>query len=295
VPNIHWALFAPAAEREQYGCYCLDSWNGWFGPTYAQFLEAKRQKTGEAYPELDADDLQRLQVISGEILRPLCIDSKACVVITDTIAGKGLEEKEDNEVGRIVPISASGLEYFVDVLVESELRVIPGSLGETCIHRVIKSNNRAFPIGLILENPTFSDYLAALKASSETGAVANAESIQAEQHAQAEEQKEMVPDPEAARQSTSQRAEERLRQVLAKVESLGYTRENLVTVANQAFGKYMLSELTEKELAVLDQRLDAAARKKPSEQRQSTPGSESATPLASSPTSNGLHKKPVAK
>src|SRR5215469_4989648 len=179
-PAIHWALYAPSAGREQYGCYCLDSWNGWFGPTYAQFLEAKRQKTGEAYPELDADDLQRLQVVAGEILHPLCIDSKACVVITDTIAGKGLEEKEDNEVGRIVPISASGLEYFVDVLVESELRVGQSGLGETCIHRVIKSNNRAFPIGLILENPTFANYLTALKASAETGVVADAESIQAE-------------------------------------------------------------------------------------------------------------------
>jgi hypothetical protein len=31
-----------------------------------------------------------LQVLCGEILRPLCIDSKACVVITDSIAGRGL-------------------------------------------------------------------------------------------------------------------------------------------------------------------------------------------------------------
>src|SRR5205085_4475336 len=97
-----------------YGCYALDSWNGWFGPKYAAFLHAKRAETELAYPELDGADLQRLQVVCGEVLRPLCIDSKACVVITDTIAGKGLEEKEDNEVGRIVPISASGLEYFVD-------------------------------------------------------------------------------------------------------------------------------------------------------------------------------------
>ena len=295
-PAIQWALYAPSAEREQYGCYCLDSWNGWFGPTYAQFLEAKRQKTGEAFPELDADDLQRLQVVAGEILRPLCMDSKACVVITDTIAGKGLEEKEDNEVGRIVPISASGLEYFVDVLVESELRVGRNGLGETCVHRVIKSNNRAFPIGLILENPTFTDYLAALKASAATSAVANAESIQAEQRAQAEKQQEMLPDLESAQESKAARVEERLREVLAKVDSLGYTRENLVTVANQTFGKYMLSELTEKELGVLDERLDTAARKKQSEPRQSPERADSAPPIAPSPAgNNGLQKKPVAK
>jgi hypothetical protein len=296
-PAIHWALHAPSAEREQFGCYCLDSWNGWFGPTYAQFLEAKRQKTGEAYPELDADDLQRLQVVAGEILHPLCIDSKVCVVITDTIAGKGLEEKEDNEVGRIVPISASGLEYFVDVLVESELRVGRNGLGETCVHRVIKSNNRAFPIGLILENPTFTEYLTILSAGSETGAVANAQTIQAETHARAEEQVETMPDPESTQRSISERVEERLREVLAKVESLGYTRENLVTVANQTFGKYMLSELTEKELAILDRRLDTAAQKKQSEERQVPRRAESAPlTLTPSPTgNNGLHKKPVAK
>jgi hypothetical protein len=295
-PAIHWALHAPPTEREQYGCYCLDSWNGWFGPTYAQFLEAKRERTGETYPELDADDLQRLQVVAGEILRPLCIDSKACVVITDTIAGKGLEEKEDNEVGRIVPISASGLEYFVDVLVESELRVGQSGLGETCIHRVIKSNNRAFPIGLILENPTFMDYLTALKGSVETSAVANAESIQAELHALEEKQRESTPDLDAAQRSKRERVEERLRQVLAKVEALGYTRENLVTVANQTFGKYMLSELTEKELSVLDQRLDAAAQKKSEKQSSGQGADTAALPLASNATgTNGLQKKSAVK
>ena len=170
-------------------------------------------------------------------------------------------EKEDNEVGRIVPISASGLEYFVDVLVESELRVGRNGLSETCVHRVIKSNNRAFPIGLILENPTFTEYLTILSAGNETGAVANAQTIQAETHARAEEQLETMSDLESTQRSITERVEERLHEVLAKVESLGYTRENLVTVANQTFGKYMLSELTEKELAILDGRLDAAGRR----------------------------------
>jgi hypothetical protein len=271
---IHWALREPDGQRQNYGCYCLDSWNGWFGPTYARFLEAKQEKTGEVYPELIGDDLQRLQVLCGEILRPLCIDSKACVVITDTIAGKGLEEKEDNQVGRIVPISASGLEYFVDVLVEAELRMGEDGLAETCVHRVLKTNNRAFPIGLVLENPSFADYLARLSSSGATaagaGAIASAESIRAELL----EQQQAAPaltlvQPEAGG------TEEHLQLVLEKVDQLGYTRENLVTVAKQTFGKYILSELTDEELTILDQRLDAAAdkRQRAAEQPSASPSS----------------------
>ncbi len=256
---INWALYDPEGQQQRYGCYCLDSWNGWFGPTYARFLQAKQDKTGGAFPELDGDDLQRLQVVCGEMLRPLCIDSKACVVITDTIAGKGLEEKEDNQVGRIVPISASGLEYFVDILVESELRMAELGLAETCIHRVIKSNNRAFPIGLILENPTFADYLARLTSSAGASTIASAESIQAELH-----ERQASPPTLTLVQPEMPDAHEQLQRLLEKVERLGYTRENLVMVANQAFGKYIVADLTTEELSALDRRLDAAAEKKQS-------------------------------
>jgi hypothetical protein len=276
---IHWALHEPEGQRQNYGCYCLDSWNGWFGPTYARFLEAKQEKTGEVYPELVGDDLQRLQVVCGEILRPLCIDSKACVVITDTIAGKGLEEKEDNQVGRIVPISASGLEYFVDVLVEAELRMGEDGLAETCVHRVLKSNNRAFPIGLVLENPSFADYLARLSMSAGASAIASAESIRAELL----EQQQPAPALTLV-QPEADGTEEHLQLVLEKVELLGYTRENLVTAARQTFGKYILSELTDEELSILDQRLDAAAdrRQRQAEPQMPLPPASSASDGASS-------------
>ncbi|HZS87628.1 MAG TPA: hypothetical protein VFE42_09090 [Chloroflexota bacterium] len=248
---IAWALQDPEGRAQQYGCYALDSWNGWFGPTYAAFLQAKREQTGLAYPELDGADLQRLQVVCGEVLRPLCIDSKACVVITDTIAGKGLEEKEDNEVGRIVPISASGLEYFVDVLVEAELRMGEGGIAETCIHRVVKTNNRAFPIGLVLENPTFADYLARLGRAT----VATAETIEAEVREREAPALSVVP---PAGPST----EELVEALLAKVERYGFTRENLVTVATRDYGKPLLTELTAAEIAALDGRIEAAAQKR---------------------------------
>jgi len=249
---IAWALRDPEGHARQYGCYALDSWNGWFGPKYAAFLQAKRVETALAYPELDGADLQRLQVVCGEVLRPLCIDSKACVVITDTIAGKGLEEKEDNEVGRIVPISASGLEYFVDVLVEAELRLGEGGIAETCLHRVIKTNNRALPIGLVLENPVFTDYLVRLGSTT----VGTAETIEAEaRDREAAPVLSVVPPPEAS-------TEEALGALLAKVERYGFTRENLVTVAMRAYGKPLLTDLTASEIAALDGRIEAAAQKK---------------------------------
>jgi hypothetical protein len=249
---IGWSLRDPEGRAQQYGCYALDSWNGWFGPKYAAFLQAKRAETGLAYPELDGADLQRLQVVCGAVLRPLCIDAKACVVITDSIAGKGLEEQEDNEVGRIVPISASGLEYFVDVLVEAELRLGAGGIAETCLHRVIKTNNRAFPIGLVLENPVFTDYLARLGSST----VATAETIAAEaREREAAPVLSVVPPPEPS-------TEDALGALLAKVERYGFTRENLVTVAMRDYGKPLLTDLTAPEIAALDERIEAAAQKR---------------------------------
>ena len=246
---IHWALHEPDGREQGYGCYVLDSWNQWFAPKYAEFLDAKRRETGNPYPELDGADLQRLQVVCGEVLRPLCIESKACVVITDTIAGKGLEEKADNEVGRIVPISASGLEYLVDVLVEAELRLSDDGLSEICVHRVVKSNNQAFPIGLVLRNPTFKDYLTRLGAAN----VANADTIKAE--SATAPVLTVVPPVQPSR-------EELLSALLDKVTRLGFTTENLVSAANRGFGKTLLAELTVEEIAELDERLEAAAQKR---------------------------------
>ncbi|HWE61597.1 MAG TPA: hypothetical protein VHB98_07790, partial [Chloroflexota bacterium] len=251
-PAIDWALHDPDGQAQHYGCYALDSFNGWFAPTYAEFLNAKREETGAPYPELDGADLQRLQVVCGEILRPLCVDSKACVVITDTIAGKGLEEKADNEVGRIVPISASGLEYFVDVLVESELRIGDDGISETCIHRVIKTNTRAFPIGLVLEQPTFADYLSRLgSATVATAATIKAETIDLDGIP-------MFSVVEPAEPS----AQTLLAQLLEKVERYGFTRENVVTVANRDYGKPVLTELTAVEIVAIEQRIEAAAQKR---------------------------------
>jgi len=251
---IDWALHDPEGQAQSYGCYALDSWNQWFAPKYAEFLDAKRAETGTPYPELDGADLQRLQVLCGEVLRPLCIESRACVVITDTIAGKGLEEKADNEAGRIVPITASGLEYVVDVLVEAELRVGQDGISESCIHRVVKTNNRAFPIGLILESPTFKTYLERLGSTN----VANAETIKAEMWEETSPAPVLsVVEPPAPSVDTV------LTALREKVVRLGFTEENLVNAAYREYGKAVLSNLSVAELEDLDQRIEAAAQRRP--------------------------------
>jgi hypothetical protein len=271
---ISWALHEDEGQAQQYGSFVLDSWNGWFGPTYAHFLQAKRVTTGVPFPELDSDDLQRLQVVAGEILRRLCIDTHACVVITDTIAGKGLEQREDYEVGRIVPISASGLEYAVDVLVEAELRLASDGITQLYVHRVIKSNTRAFPIGLVLESPCFQDYLDRLNAPH----VATAQTIRAESSAAA-----------AAAPVAEEPSLESRRQALRdKAAAHGFNEAELVTAATYYCGKSNLNALTPAEIAELDRRLDKAKKPTVATSRPDVPqGAASAGMATAAPQAAG--------
>ncbi len=154
---IDWALDGEGREQG-YGCYALDSWTMYFGRKHRQTLAAVREATGDPTAESTADQLQADQLLYQEVLRRLCIDSGGCVVITDQIAAKGKEEKEENEMGRVLPMTLGGLEYFVDVLVELRLEV--DGFETRRVARVVKSNSPYFPIGLELDNPDFSDFLA---------------------------------------------------------------------------------------------------------------------------------------
>ncbi len=153
---IDWALDGEGKEQN-YGCYALDSWTMYFGRNYRKTLEAIRERTGDPLAQPTAEQLQADQMVYQEVLRRLCIDSGACVVITDQIAAKGKEEREENELGRVLPMTMGGLEYFVDVMVELSLRMT--GLDTIRVARVVKSNSPYFPIGLEIENPTFADFL----------------------------------------------------------------------------------------------------------------------------------------
>ncbi len=160
---IEWAL-AGEGREQNYGCYVLDSWAMYFGRKHAETLAAVRERTGDPTVQPTADELSSDQMIFQEVLRRLCIDSGACVVVTDQIGAKGLEEREENEMGRVLPMTSGGLEYFVDVMVEVSVRVVDFKTQR--VFRVIKSNSAAFPIGFELLNPTFADFLARLNAGS---------------------------------------------------------------------------------------------------------------------------------
>ena len=153
---IDWALVGEGREQN-YGCYALDSWTMYFGRKYRKTLEAIRDRTGDPLAQPTAEQLQADQMLYQEVLRRLCIDSGACVIITDQIAAKGKEEREENELGRVLPMTMGGLEYFVDVMIELSLRMT--GLDTVRVARVIKTNSPYFPIGLEIINPSFADFL----------------------------------------------------------------------------------------------------------------------------------------
>lgn len=159
---IDWALDGEGRERG-YGCYVLDSWAMYFARKHRETLLAVRQRTGDPLAQPTAEELASDQVLFQEVLRRLCIDSGACVVITDQIAARGKTEREENEMGQVLPMTTSGLEYFVDVMVELDVRL--EDFRQVRIARVVKSNSPALPVGLELKNPIFADFLARLDAS----------------------------------------------------------------------------------------------------------------------------------
>ncbi len=158
---IDWALDG-AGQAQNYGAYVLDSWAMYFGRKHRATVQAVRERTGDPLAQPTADMLANDQVVFQEVLRRLCIDSGACVVITDQIAAKGREEREENEMGRILPMTASGLEYFVDVMLELEVRMV--GFEQVRIARVVKTNAPEFRIGEEIEAPTFHKLLDRLTA-----------------------------------------------------------------------------------------------------------------------------------
>src|SRR5438045_2850189 len=77
---IDWALDGEGREQG-YGCYVLDSWAMYFGRKHRETLLAVRERTGDPTAQPSADELAADQMVLQEVLRRLCVDSGACVVI----------------------------------------------------------------------------------------------------------------------------------------------------------------------------------------------------------------------
>ena len=159
LPFIDWALGEGRTEQG-YGCFALDSWAMYFGRKHRATVEAARTASGDPSAVPSAEALQADQIVFQEVLRRLCVDSGACVVITDQIPARGLEAREENEMGRVLPMTTSGLEYFVDVMVEMSLR--QDGFDTRRVVTVVKSNAQDIPVGLELDDPSFADLLARL-------------------------------------------------------------------------------------------------------------------------------------
>src|ERR671921_2696022 len=158
---IDWALRGEGREQN-YGCFALDSWAGYFSAKHSEMVAAVRERTGDPLAQPSAEELAADQMILQGVLRRLCIESGKSVVIVDQIPAKGKEAKEDNEVGRVLPMTASGLEYFVDIMVEVSVQERDGEV--TRVFQVVKSNSSAFEVGFEMTGEVgFKDFLDHMK------------------------------------------------------------------------------------------------------------------------------------
>lgn len=237
-PFVAWVLHGEGAA-EGYQAFVLDSWSTFFGAYYTRALEEASAEAGKPVFRLTAEQLQALQVQVQAPLRKLCYESGKSVVIIDHLAAAGKEELEENQVGRVVPISASGLEYLVDAVIKLELR--QEAFETVRVATVLKSNIDELPVGHELLQPSFKAFLSAL----EEVAPAKGE---------AELPAFLQPEPEAPRLT--------LGALLEATAELGFSRSQVERVAQHQYRKG-LHELEEAQrLELLERARGAGAKAK---------------------------------
>jgi hypothetical protein len=245
---IDWALTGEGREQN-YGCFALDSWAAYFGAKHSEMLEAVRAETGDPLAQPSAEQLAADQMILQSVLRKLCIESGKSVVIADQIAARGKEAKEDNEIGRVLPMTASGLEYFVDVMVEVSLQERDGEILR--VFQVVKSNSPAFEVGFELTgNIGFKDFL---------------------DHMRGEEALNLAfenPVPSAVPEFIEDKSpisiappQMTIDDLVAKAEANGFKRADIVTGAKVYHNQPNIYHLTAEQISDLDRRITAKIEK----------------------------------
>ena len=243
---IDWALSGDG-RQQNYGCFALDSWAAYFGAKHSEMLQAVRARTGDPLAQPSAEELAADQMILQSVLRRLCIESGKCVVIADQIPAKGKESKEDNEIGRVLPMTASGLEYFVDVLVEISLQERGGEI--TRVFQVIKSNSPAFEIGFeFVGDATFADFLSVMKKHS---AKDGGGGVSFDQPAEPASTEFIEPAPPEAPSKEVITAD----LLVSKAEAGGFKKSDVVMAARIHHNQPNIYHLTADQLADLDRRL----------------------------------------
>ena len=245
---IEWAINGEGQEQN-YGCFALDSWAAYFSAKHSEMLEAVRERTGDPLAQPTAEELAADQMILQSVLRKLCIESGKCVVIADQIPARGKEAKEDNEIGRVLPMTTSGLEYFVDVMLEVSLQERDGEI--TRVFQVVKSNSPAFEVGFEMTgNVGFKDFLEYMKAE------------QALELAFDAPVKSDVPEfiedktPVSIAPKTMT-----VEDLIKKAETNGFKQADIVTGAKIYHNQSNIYHLTAEQIADLDQRMAARVAK----------------------------------
>lgn len=241
---IDWAINGEGKEQN-YGCFGLDSWAAYFSAKHSEMLEAVRERTGDPLAQPTAEELAADQMILQNVLRKLCIESGKCVVIADQIAARGKESKEDNEIGRVLPMTASGLEYFVDVMVEVSMQERDGEIKR--VFQVVKSNSPAFEVGFEMTgNVGFKDFLEHMRGE------------QALELAFEKPEKSEVPEYIEDKTPISIAPQAMtIEDLIKKAEANGFKQADIVTGARIYHNQPNIYHLTAEQIADLDERMTA--------------------------------------
>jgi hypothetical protein len=245
---IDWALTGEGQEQN-YGCYALDSWAAYFSAKHSEMLEAVREKTGDPLAQPSAEELAADQMILQNVLRKLCIESGKCVVIADQIPAKGKESKEDNEIGRVLPMTASGLEYFVDVMIEISLQERGGEILR--VFQVVKSNSPVFEVGFEMTgNVGFKDFLAQMSGEkSEKLSFDKARKLEVDEFIEEKQPLTLVKN------------EMTIEELIANAEKNGFKKADVVTGARIYHNQPNIYHLTNEQIIDLDRRMAARVEK----------------------------------
>jgi hypothetical protein len=245
---IDWALSGEGQEQN-YGCYALDSWAAYFSAKHSEMLEAVREKTGDPLAQPSSEELAADQMILQNVLRKLCIESGKCVVIADQIPAKGKEAKEDNEIGRVLPMTASGLEYFVDVMVEISLQERAGEVVR--VFQVVKSNSPAFEVGFEMTgNISFKDFLTHMKGE-------KGEKLGFDKPAKLDVE-EFIEEKQPL---TLVKNEMTIEELIERAEQNGFKKADVVTGARIYHNQPNIYHLTNEQILDLDKRMAARVEK----------------------------------
>lgn len=250
---IDWALHGEGREQN-YGCFALDSWAAYFSAKHSETIAAVRERTGDPLAQPTAEELTADQMVLQGVLRSLCFESGKSVVITDQIPARGKEAREDNEFGRVLPMTASGLEYFVDILVEMSMQERGGEIVR--VFQVMKSNSDAFEVGFEMTGEvTFKDFLEHLRTESGMTLPVN--------HAQPLEvpetlRDESVDENEGLELPRTMTIEDLIR----KAGEHGFKQSDIVTAARVYHGEPNIFRLTPAQIEDLDRRMSARIAKR---------------------------------